>query len=218
MNKKKIAFVVYGLNYGGIERVCIDYIRLLKKNGYTIDLYVLNSKELDMRSEIPEDVNLIIRPLSNFICPETYWRLAVKYSWGKYLFLFPYVFFSVLLFVYKTIIGTREKYDIAIAFAGHINDLTFVADGFVKAKKKVCWLHGGIHGYMAIGPSYQFLYQKIKNLVVLSDLVQDECLFFNRQLDLNIRKIYNPSFIASKKVDKKEVSDIQERYGDFIGR
>lgn len=34
----KIAMVVYGLNYGGVERVCIDYMRLLKTKGHEIDL------------------------------------------------------------------------------------------------------------------------------------------------------------------------------------
>lgn len=213
---KKIAVAVYGLNYGGIERVCIDYLRLLKSKGHQVDLYVLNPKELEMRGEVPEGVNVFIKPFSNYICPATYWRMAVKYTWGKYLFLFPYIICSFLLFFYKFFIGTRKKYDVAIAFAGHINDLTFVANGFVKAEKKACWLHGALYQYLVIVPGFQFLYQKIKNLIVLSDLVQDECLFFNKQLDLNIRKLYNPSFIASKLVDENIVKDLKERYGDYI--
>lgn len=216
MNANKIAMVVYGLNFGGVERVCIDYIRLLQAKGHEIDLYVLNKGELDMQGEIPEGVKLYTRKFPIYICPATYWRLAVKYAWGKYVFLFPYVFFSVLLFFYKLIIRSSKQYDVAIAFGGHINDLTFVADGFVRTKKKLCWLHGGLYGYLVIGPCYQFLYKKIKNLVVLSDLVQDECLFFNKQLDLNIRKIYNPSFIASKKVDNEVVKALKEQYGDYI--
>lgn len=212
----KIAAVVYGLNYGGVERVCIDYIRLLHAKGHEIDLYVLNGKELDMQGEVPDGVKLYTRKFPIYICPATYWRLAVKYAWGKYVFLFPYIFYSILLFFFKFFIRSRKQYDVAIAFGGHINDLTFVADDFVKTEKKLCWLHGGLYGYMIIGPSYQFLYNKIKNLVVLSDLVQDECLFFNKQLDLNIRKIYNPTFIASKKVDEESVKAIKEKYGDFI--
>lgn len=43
---------VYCLNYGGVERVCIDYMRLLKTKGHEIDLYILSKKEQDMRVEV----------------------------------------------------------------------------------------------------------------------------------------------------------------------
>ena len=208
--------VVYGLNYGGVERVCIDYMRLLKAKDHEIDLFILCKKEQDMKGEIPEGINVIIHPLSPYLCPATYWRMAVKYAWGKYVFWIPYALCSILLFLYKIFTVPKKKYDVAIAFGGHLNDLTFVADGFVRAKKKVCWLHGGLYQYMVIVPGFQFLYQKIKNLVVLSDLVQDECLFFNKHLDLNIRKLYNPSFIASRKVNEEAVKAIKKEYGDFI--
>lgn len=163
-----------------------------------------------MRVEVPEGIDIFTRSLSTYLCPATNWRMAVKYTWGKYVFLYPYVIFSILLFFYKLFSSRRRTYDVAIAFGGHLNDLTFVADGFVKAKKKACWLHGGLYQYLVIVPGFQFLYQKIKNLVVLSDLVQDECLFFNKHLDLNIKKLYNPSFIASRKVDLEAISAINK--------
>lgn len=213
---KRIAMVSYGLNYGGVERVCIDYIRLLKNKGHQVDLYVLNSKELDMCSEVPKDVSIYTRHFPLYICPATYWRMAVKYAWGKYLFLLPYLICSIILPLYKFLLCPSKKYDVAIAFGGHLNDLTFVAENFVRSEKKICWLHGGLYQYMIIAPGFQFLYKKIKNLVVLSDLVQDECLFFNKQLDLNIRKLYNPSFIATKIVDENKVKAITELYGDYI--
>lgn len=212
----KIAAVTYGLNYGGVERVCLDYVRLLNSNGHQIELYVLNPNEMNMVKEVPDGVIVHTVKLPLFMCPEAYWRIAVKFSWGKFVFPLLYVIVDFCLFFYKLFIKSGAKYDVAIAFGGHVNDLTFVANNFVKAEKKLCWLHGGLYGYMAIGPSFQMLYKKIRNLVVLTDLVQNECLFFNRQLDLNIKKIYNPSYIASRKTDEKEVSDIKEKFGDFI--
>lgn len=213
---KEIALVVYGLNYGGVERVCLDYLNLLKANGHKVDLFVLNPEEMDMAKEIPKGVSVKTISLPPFLCPESYWRIAIKFSWGKFAFPFLYSVVYFALQIYKIFIRSRKTYDVAIAIGGHINDLTFVAKNFVKAEKKMCWLHGGLYSYMVIGPSFQMLYQKIKNLVVLTDLAQNECLFFNRQLDLNIRKIYNPSFIASRRTDEKEISSIKEKYGDFI--
>ena len=215
-NMKRIAAVTYGLNYGGVERVCLDYVRLLQTNGHEVDLYVLNPNEVEMACEIPNGVSLKKVKLPPLLCPESYWRLAVKFSWGKYLFPLFYIFFYLLIHVYKTFVSSSKKYDVAIAFGGHINDLSFVAYNFVKAEKKVAWLHGGLYTYMIIAPCYQFLYKKIRNLVVLTDLVQNECLFFNKQLKLNIKKIYNPSFIATREVDNKEVCRIKDKYGDFI--
>ena len=212
----KIAAVVYGLNFGGVERVTLDYLRLLLSKGHEIDLYVLNPKEMGMENEIPDGVNVKVKKLHPLMCPDSYWRLAIKFSWGKYVFPLIYIFLSLVLSVYKVFIKVHKKYDIAIAFGGHLNDLTFVANDFVRAKKKVCWLHGGLYSYMMVSPSFQVLYNRIKNLVVLTDFAQNECLFFNKQLNLNIRKIFNPSFIASRKVDEKEVKSIKKKYGDFI--
>ena len=62
--------------------------------------------------------------------------------------------------------------EIAIAFSGHYNDLTFVSENF-KASKKIAWLHGDETSYNDLSPGYFVLYQKIKNLICLSEKNDD---------------------------------------------
>lgn len=57
---------------------------------------------------------------------------------------------------------------------------------------------------------------KIKNLVVLTDVCQKEVLFFNKFLHLNIEKIYNPSFIRQKPLNEQKISELRDKYGDFV--
>ena len=56
---------------------------------------------------------------------------------------------------------------------------------------------------------------KIKNLVVLTDVCQKEVLFFNKFLHLNI-EIYNPSFIRQKPLNEQKISELRDKYGDFV--
>lgn len=213
---KSIVIVVHGLNHGGIERVCLDYIKLLLKVGHVVDLIVLNPNEMDMIDDIPAGVNIRTINFSNYLCPETYQRLNVKFVWGKFILPIIDVILSLNLNILRLFRSVNKKYDIAIAMSGHTNDMTYVGYNFVKSNKKMCWLHGGLYSYLLISPGNQFLYRKIKNLVVLTDLAQDESLFYNRHLKLNIQKIFNPSFIGSRKIDKNQVLDFKLKYGDFI--
>ena len=213
----KIAFVFDSMFYGGIQRVGIDYIHLLKSRGYEVDVYILNPKKTDeIVNELPEDCEIKNMPLPLALCPEAYWRVAKQYWWGKYAFPIIFLLLRIILFGYKCIITPRRKYDVAIAFSGHLNDLSFVAYDFLKAKKKCCWLHGGLYSYMVIVPGFERLYMKIKNLVVLTDVCQKEVLFFNKFLHLNIEKIYNPSFIRQKPLNEQKISELRDKYGDFV--
>ena len=215
---KKIAIVFDFLLYGGIERVGIDYINLFISKGYQVDVYILNPKHVEgIINDIPKECNIKKIHFPQYICPDAYWRIAKLFWWGKYAFPLFYIFWKVVLTIAKYIVRPRKKYDVTIAFAGHVNDLTFVAYDFLKTKKKCCWLHGGLYSYVIIMPGFEALYNRIKNLVVLKEDGQVETLFYNRQLkNLNIEKIYNPSYIEQKKVDTNIVSQLKEQYGDFI--
>ena len=80
--------------------------------------------------------------------------------------------------------------EIAIAFSGHYNDLTFVSENF-KDAKKIAWLHGDETSYNDIAPGYFALYQKIKNLVCLSEKNDDRSEEFNKKNEINKAMIYN---------------------------
>ena len=214
----KIAIVFDGLGFGGIERVGTDYIKILRGLGHEVDVYNINPKNTDMEKFLPSNCRVVHHSFNQFLCPELYSFGVKKWWWGKLVYPVIYLALSFLLIIRKFFEKHRIKnYDLAIAFSGHFNDLTFVASGFVKSKKKMCWLHGALGEYLLCAHGYGTLYRKIKNLITLSDYMQNAALFGNKFLScLNINKIYNPISICDNMVDNPLVQELQNQYGDFF--
>lgn len=214
----KIALVFDGLGFGGIERVGIDYIKLFTELGYEVDVYNLNPHADQMESEIGQDIKIRRINFPRKICPEMYVVLIKRFWWGKYLYFPAHICLNTVLLFYKLIKKVRNvRYDFSIAFSGHFNDLTFVERDFVRAKHKICWLHGGIQEYALMSSGFLMIYQKIRNLVTLSTIGQENTLNLNPNLrNLNLTKIYNPTFIAERPIDDKIVAMLHDKYGDYI--
>lgn len=214
----KIAVIFDGLGVGGIERVGIDYIKLLSKADHDIVVYNLNPLATEMESEINKNIEIRHIRFPRKICPEMYVVLIKRFWWGKYVYLPIHICLNLFLLFHRLIKRFRkDKYDFAIAFSGHFNDLTFVEKGYVKADYMMCWLHGGIQEYALLSSGFLMLYQKISNLVTLSSFGQSSVLNLNPNLcHLNIKKIYNPTFIGERSVDYTVVDSLRKKYGDFI--
>lgn len=214
----KIAMVFDGLQIGGIERVGADYARILTSAGHDVTIINLRPHLTDLEKEFPSSCHMVHFNYSRKLTPEQYNKAIRMWNWGKYAYpviataLFP------LNIALKMISRIKENnhYDLAIAFSGHFNDLTFVADDFVKAKHKLCWLHGALYSYLLLSDGFLNLYRKIKNLVVLVESGQHEVFEYNKFLHLNIHQLYNPSFIAEKRVNNNEVRRLKEKYGKYI--
>lgn len=214
----KIAMVFDGLQIGGIERVGADYARILTSAGHDVTIINLRPHLTDLEKEFPSSCHMVHFNYSRKLTPEQYNKAIRMWNWGKYAYpmmataLFP----LNLALKIKSRIQIKNQYDLIIAFSGHFNDLTFVADGFVKSKHKLCWLHGALYSYLLLSDGFLNLYRKIKNLVVLVESGQHEVFEYNKYLHLNIHQLYNPSFIAEKQINDKEIQKLKEKYGKYI--
>ncbi len=212
----KIAFVFDSLGFGGIEKVGIDYIKICCRFGHDVDVYNLNPEREELVETLPESVCYRRFKFNRKLCPELYSYGVQKWWWGKYAYaiLSPFVSFAQAV---RKVFSKHRKYDVAIAFAGHINDLSFVAKNFIKSKKKICWCHGNILSYFAICDAYPILYKKIDGFVVLSSAGQKDIYPGHRFMyEKKIYQIYNPTFISDKQVDGSIVQELREKYGDFM--
>ncbi len=214
----KIAMVFDGLQIGGIERVGADYARILTSAGHDVTIINLRPHLTDLEKEFPSSCHMVHFNYSRKLTPEQYNKAIRMWNWGKYAYPMMATALFPLNIALKMISRIKENnhYDLAIAFSGHFNDLTFVADDFVKAKHKLCWLHGALYSYLLQSDGFLNLYRKIKNLVVLVESGQHEVFEYNKFLHLNIHQLYNPSFIAEKRVNNNEVRRLQEKYGKYI--
>ncbi|MCT3524984.1 glycosyltransferase [Latilactobacillus curvatus] len=217
----KVAMVFDGLMTGGVERVGADYAKIFTDLGYDTTIINLNPKLTEMECEFPNDIQIEHIKYNKNIAPERYAQV-IKMGWyGRFLYPVIFCVLSMINFFYKLFCKLRygflrDKYDITIAFSGHFNDLTFVANGYVNTGKKLCWLHGALYGYLLISDGYLNLYKKIKNLIVLVNDAEEEVLTYNHGVKLNIQKVYNPTFINNRTSNNASVRDLKKEYGDFL--
>lgn len=213
----KIAMVFDGLGFGGIERVGLHYVRLLRQKGHEIDIYNVKPAFYEMEQEYPQDINIYHVNITDLMMPDYYMLMVKRWRWGKYLYPLAYLGTSALMYIKRLAQGRRKSYDIAIAFSGHFRDLTFVANNFIKADKKLCWLHGALLEYMASSCTYGDLYRKIRNLCVLSEDRQEYALSVNAYLnELNINHIYNPIPDEKGEPDEALMRGLERDMGDYI--
>lgn len=220
----KIAMVFDTLLWGGIERVGISYIDILLNAGHEVDVLILDKNVESIIEEVNQNCSITIKNFSGKSCPENCWHAPLHHDLGGLEILYfacRYSMLRIKMAVKKPFTRIKNKeYDLAIAFSGHINDLTFVAEDYVNAKCKLAWLHGTQYQYHLLSPGFPRLYKKIKNLVCLSEFGDIECIDFNVKNQINKRKIYNP-FFFDKVVDNNEVTFLKTQYQDFclmVGR
>lgn len=216
----KLALIFDGLQIGGIEQVGSDYAKLLQQLGYDVTIVNLNPVLNDMEKKFPQGCSWIKFRYPRGLSSERYAQLVKKGVLGTTCYLIaslvmPFLV-SVMKFRFRMKMHPKEKFDIAIAFSGHFNDLDFVAKGFIKSRNRMCWLHGALYSYLLVSDGYLRLYDKIKNLVVLVDDAQEEVLTYNKEFDLNINKLYNPTFIRTKSINNGHVRSLKEKYGTFV--
>lgn len=214
----RIAMVFDGLGFGGIESVGIRYASLLIKYGHQVDVYNLRGDKCDLVERMREvgcDVYSASLPLS--LVPHQYMLMVKRWWWGKYAYPIAYLVSKTGMLFLRTV-RHRERYDVAIAFSGHMRDLTFVAYDFVRSDKKVAWLHGALMEYLVLSPSFSDLYRIIGNLFVISLDRQDSVFqaWPFLESEVSISQIYNPIDLTDRMPNYDEVRRLKERYGDFI--
>lgn len=215
MKKVKIAIVFDSLGYGGIESVGVNYIKLMLDMGHVVDVYNLHPSENAMVKQLDSRANYVTTMFDRKICPDLYTYGIKKWWWGKYVYPFASTILQGYLLIKR--LGYHKNYDVAIAFSGHVNDLTFVAKNFVKANRKLCWCHGTLLSYIAICDGYPILYKKFDVIVTLSDMGEHNVYaghgFLHKK---NIKKLYNPVMIKQKELNPEKINELKSRYGDFI--
>lgn len=213
----RFAFVFDGLGYGGIERVGVDYCNALAKRGHEVHVVNLVPSQNEFVPKLNDGIDYIEKPFSKSRAPERYCSLVKRAAWGRYAY--PIIFAGAsfgLEFSKPLLRHGLPSVDVAIAFSGHYNDLTFVGCDCLRGDKKIAWLHGTINGYALISDGFLNLYEKFDGLVCLSDEGLEEFKYANKYLDFNIKKIYNPVPIRKLSEDDQRAHELVKQYGDFI--
>lgn len=213
----RFAFVFDGLGCGGIERVGIQYCNSLADRGHDVTVVNLVPSVNEFVSRLSDKITYTTSSLPRRLSPERYCSLISRAAWGRFVYPLLYSVCSVAIAVKSAI--TRKQFshfDVAIAFSGHFNDLTFVSSGCVKAKKKLAWIHGSVNSYALISDGYINLYKHFDLLVCLSDEGLEEFKDAKHWLNFPLVKLYNPINLYPPEEDRQKINELQKAYGDYI--
>ncbi len=224
--KKNVLFMVINMNIGGTEKALLNMINEMPKDQYDITVLMLEEYG-GFLAHIPEWVNIkhisgykkIKKELNN--PPIQTIEEAVKNkSILHALILVVLNFFSKLtgersaLFKYllkKYPIDSIE-YDVAIAYAGPMDFISYFVIEKIKAKKKVQWIHFDI---TKIGFNVHFalkMYRKFDQISVVSNEARDKLL--KKLPFLTEKTVLFKNIISTKEI--RELASNGESFNDFF--
>lgn len=184
---KKVLFVLNNMNIGGTEKAFLNMLDTINPEEYEVTLMLL-SKSGGYMSFIPEWVNVE--------CIEGYDTMKQEIMAPPLLIVKEYlkkgkikraagIFFYHCLFkmtddrteYYKFVLGkhvNQTPYDIAIAYCGPFDFLTVYVLFFVKALKKIQWIHFDVSKFNFNTKMCKRLYPRFDKICVVSEEARKE--------------------------------------------
>ncbi len=183
--KKKIVFMVINMNIGGTEKALLNMIAEISEEKYDITILMLEEFG-GFLDRIPEHVHVKyvdgyegIKEFLNRSPKETVVNLLKKGKMFSSLnFIFHYLFakwtrnkghyFNYLL---KSIPDHEQetKYDIAVAYAGPMDVISYFVVYKIKAKRKFQWIHFDVTKIGFDRSFAQKIYQKFDRILIVSE-------------------------------------------------
>ena len=219
---KKILFMISSMNIGGVEKSLLSLLSAIPKDKYEITILTLDKKG-GFLEYIPNNVKLIeaewfkyIKPLIMDSPQNIIKRYIKNYEFLKILsFIYSYfktkktndryIYYKHVL---KSIPECKEKYDVAIAYAGPTEIIDAYISRKVKAEKKIAWVHFDISKHKINKKLYNNLYERFDKIFAVSN----EC---KKKLDEIIPAVRNKSEVLLNIVSEDLINEMSESYVDF---
>jgi len=221
--KKKILFTCGILKVGGVQKSLIALLNNIDYELYDVDLMLTELKG-EMLSSVPKSVNIIRAPegiLALQFSSETFIK-GVYYTLSNFTLFLKYINYCFLIWSNRSKVKPlRQKfwsnnknsiylndysdkyYDVAISYAGALGLWNeFIIDK-VKAKKKICWIHGNYSVFGSKTNIEKSYLQKFDNVITVTEtakvLLESEIPEIKDKVDI----IYNI-------IDKNHISKLAE--------
>jgi glycosyltransferase involved in cell wall biosynthesis len=224
---KKILFCIIDFNIGGTEKSLINLLYFLPKD-YKITLLVLKNQG-GFLSEIPDSVNIIeienSRLINDFLQQSPMLNILQLLKRRQFINFF-YAIFNYLrwkltddfCYNFKTLSSIIPKiddcFDIAVAYAGPHDFISYVISNNVIAKKKIQWLHFDVSKIGFNIKTSKKLYNKFDEIRVVSDSVKQRLLAVLPELEKKLTIQYN---VVSSPIIKQMSSEKNVFLDDFKG-
>ena len=214
--------MVSSMNIGGVEKSLLSLLAVIPKEKYEITILTLDKKG-GFLEYIPNNVKLIEAEWFKYIKPiimdspqNIIKRYIKNYEFLKILsFIYSYfktkktndryIYYKHVL---KSIPECKEKYDVAIAYAGPTEIIDAYISHKVKAEKKIAWVHFDISKHKINKKLYNNLYERFNKIFAVSN----EC---KKKLDEIIPAVRNKSEVLFNIVSEDLINEMSESYVDF---
>lgn len=186
--KKKLFFMLTYMNVGGTEKAMLNLLDTIPENEYEVTLFLMEKKGGFM-SCIPDWINVEVLEDYKILKPlimDAPFSLIKKYLVeGKICFAAGLALWHMIFKITKNRFGyykyilnrypiRKERYDVAIAYAGPQDFITTYVLEKVKAEKKVQWIHFDV-SKCGFNPEFaKAVYPKYDKIFVVSEYAAKE--------------------------------------------
>lgn len=211
---KKLLFMCISMNIGGTEKALLTMLNEMDRSKYDITLFMLEEYG-GFLNQIPDGIKVMYlkeyKTLKKFINdpPQLVAKELIKNR--KIIkglsVLFVYIISKLMKDIsiyYKYILSNvdtlNEEYDIAIAYAGPMDFISYFVINKIKSKKRVQWIHFDIS---KIGFNVNFakkIYDKFDKVFVVSNEGKDKLINFLPSLKDKTEVFFN--IISCKMIEK----------------
>ncbi|MBZ5749694.1 glycosyltransferase [Metabacillus rhizolycopersici] len=226
--KKKIIFMIINMNVGGTEKALLNMIAEIPKGKYEITILMLE-KYGDFLSSIPSEVKVEYlnhyQNMKDILNNPPHKTALQLLKLGKLInafniFLFHLlskackdrsIFFKYILNNYPEI---EKEYDIAVAYAGPMEFISYFVTNKIKAKKRIQWIHFDV---TKIGFDKHFAsknYKRFDKIFVVSEEARKKLISLVPIVKENSEVFHN---IVSSKVIQRQAKEGIGFDDDFDG-
>ncbi|MGE7856161.1 MULTISPECIES: glycosyltransferase [Bacillus] len=182
--KKKILFMVINMNIGGTEKALLNMVAEIPKDKYEVTILMLEKKG-DFLNFIPKGVrieyvkgyeemqNILNKPSRLVIANLIKQREIIKAFQLAFLYLVSKVMKERSVILKCCLQNYEDKYknyDIAIAYAGPMDFISYFVANKIEARRKVQWIHFDIEKIYFNKHFVNKVYKKFQHVFVVSDL------------------------------------------------
>lgn len=202
---KKLLFMCINMNIGGTEKALLTMLNEIDDSKYDITLLMLEEyggflneipsfvkvKYVDEYKSIKPFVNeppkILIKRLIKNKAYLTGLSTLLNYSISKITKNISYYYIYIL----KNVKKIDEEYDLAVAYAGPMDFITYFVLNKIKAKKKIQWIHFDI---TKIGFNRKFAernYKKFDKIFVVSEEGKEKLIDLIPALNNKVEAFFN---------------------------
>ena len=211
---KKILFMCINMNIGGTEKALLTMLNEMDRRKYDITLFMLEEHG-GFLNQIPDGIKVMYlkeyKTLKKFINnpPQLVAKELIKNRKviSGLSILFIYIISKLIKNIsiyYKYILRNvdivNDEYDIAIAYAGPMDFISYFVTNKIKSKKRIQWIHFDI---TKIGFNINFakrIYDKFDKVFVVSNEGKDKLINFLPSLKDKTEVFFN--IISCKMIEK----------------